>query len=460
KNKLVVITGPSGSGKSSLAFDTIYAEGQRRYVESLSSYARQFLGIMEKPDVDIIEGLSPAIAIDQKTTSKNPRSTVGTVTEIYDYMRVLWANIGKPHCPECGRLLEGLSAHEILERVWEKYNSRRISVLSPLVRGKKGEFRELFKELDRMGFSRIKVDGEYMRILEVPPLDKNKKHNIDLVVDRLTLEEEERARLLTAIEKALELSKGLLKIEDVERQKEEIFSERLTCPDHGFSISELSPRLFSFNSPYGACPLCKGLGVKWEIDPKLLIEEREPAINAFKITESVYFEYLKYPIANLLRKLGYDPHTPFGDLPSGIRNFLLYGGSIQGGNFEGIIRHLEKRFLEEDSERLREEIGEFIKEKPCPECGGARLKAEALAVLIEEKSIWDVAKMPIREAKEFFDSLYQRLDTKSLLIAERLIKEISDRLGFLLNVGLDYLDLARSATTLSGGEMQRIRLAT
>ena len=242
KNKLVVITGPSGSGKSSLAFDTIYAEGQRRYVESLSSYARQFLGIMEKPEVDIIEGLSPAIAIDQKTTSKNPRSTVGTVTEIYDYMRVLWANIGKPHCPECGRLLEGLSAHEILEKVWEKYKNKRISVLSPLVRGKKGEFKELFKDLDKMGFSRVKVDGEYMRILEVPPLDKNKKHNIDLVVDRLTLEEEERARLLTAIEKALELSKGLLKIEDVETQKEEVFSERLTCPDHSFSIPELSPR--------------------------------------------------------------------------------------------------------------------------------------------------------------------------------------------------------------------------
>ena len=295
KNKLVVITGPSGSGKSSLAFDTIYAEGQRRYVESLSSYARQFLGIMEKPEVDIIEGLSPAIAIDQKTTSKNPRSTVGTVTEIYDYMRVLWANIGKPHCPECGRLLEGLSAHEILEKVWEKYKNKRISVLSPLVRGKKGEFKELFKDLDKMGFSRVKVDGEYMRILEVPPLDKNKKHNIDLVVDRLTLEEEERARLLTAIEKALELSKGLLKIEDVETQKEEVFSERLTCPDHSFSIPELSPRLFSFNSPYGACPACKGLGVKWEVDVKLLIDEKEPAVDAVRITESSFFEYQKLP---------------------------------------------------------------------------------------------------------------------------------------------------------------------
>ena len=460
KNKLVVITGPSGSGKSSLAFDTIYAEGQRRYVESLSSYARQFLGIMEKPEVDIIEGLSPAIAIDQKTTSKNPRSTVGTVTEIYDYMRVLWANIGKPHCPECGRLLEGLSAHEILEKVWEKYKNKRISVLSPLVRGKKGEFKELFKDLDKMGFSRVKVDGEYMRILEVPPLDKNKKHNIDLVVDRLTLEEEERARLLTAIEKALELSKGLLKIEDVETQKEEIFSERLTCPDHGFSIPELSPRLFSFNSPYGACQACKGLGVKWEVDVKLLIDEKEPAIDAVRITDSSFFEYLKYPIMNILRKLGYDPRTPWQDLPSGIKSFLLYGGSLDGGNFEGIVKHLERRFLEEESERLREEISEFIREKPCPECGGARLRPEALSVLIDGKSIWDVARMPIRMAKEFFDSLPSKLEGKSLIVAERLIKEISDRLGFLINVGLDYLNLARSATTLSGGEMQRIRLAT
>ncbi|MGK0689464.1 MAG: excinuclease ABC subunit UvrA [Aquificaceae bacterium] len=460
KNRLVVITGPSGSGKSSLAFDTIYAEGQRRYVESLSSYARQFLGIMEKPDVDIIEGLSPAIAIDQKTTSKNPRSTVGTVTEIYDYMRVLWANIGKPHCPECGRLLEGLSAHEMLEKVWEKYKGRRISVLSPLVRGKKGEFKELFKELDKMGFSRVKVDGEYMRILEVPPLDKNKKHNIDLVVDRLTLEEEERARLLTAIEKALELSKGLLKIEDVETQKEEIFSERLTCPDHGFSIPELSPRLFSFNSPYGACQACKGLGVKWEVDVKLLIDEKEPAIDAVRITDSSFFEYLKYPIMNILRKLGYDPRTPWQDLPSGIKSFLLYGGSLDGGNFEGIVKHLERRFLEEESERLREEISEFIREKPCPECGGARLRPEALSVLIDGKSIWDVVRMPIRMAKEFFDSLPSKLEGKSLIVAERLIKEISDRLGFLINVGLDYLNLARSATTLSGGEMQRIRLAT
>ncbi|MCS7171006.1 MAG: excinuclease ABC subunit UvrA, partial [Aquificaceae bacterium] len=378
----------------------------------------------------------------------------------YDYMRVLWANIGKPHCPECGRLLEGLSAHEILEKVWEKYRGKRIAVLSPLVRGKKGEFRELLRDLDRMGFSRVKVDGQYMRIPEVPPLDKNKKHHVDLLVDRLTLEEEERARLLTGIEKALELSKGLLKIEDVEARREELFSEKLTCPDHGFSLPELAPRLFSFNSPYGACTACKGLGVKWEVDPKLLVDEKESAVNAIRITESSFFDYLRYPIMNILRRLGYEPRTPWKDLPTLIKNFLLYGGSMEGGSFEGVVKHLERRFLEEESERLREEIGEFIREKPCPECGGARLRPEALAVRIRDKNIWDVACMPIREAKEFFDSLYHQLGGKELLVAERLIKEISDRLTFLLNVGLDYLNLARSATTLSGGEMQRIRLAT
>ncbi len=459
KNKLVVITGPSGSGKSSLAFDTIYAEGQRRYVESLSSYARQFLGVMEKPDVDLIEGLSPAIAIDQKTTSKNPRSTVGTVTEIYDYMRVLWANIGKPTCPSCGRVLEGLSAHEILERIFKKYQGRRIMVLAPVVRGRKGEFRELFRNIDRMGYSRVKVDGELRRIIDVPPLEKNKKHNIDIVIDRLILEEEDRPRLLNDIEKALELASGLVKIEDAETGKEELFSEKLVCPDHGFTIPELSPRLFSFNSPYGACPSCKGLGVKWEVDEGLLIDEDAPAIEAFKITKSSLFNYLKFPVANVLRKLGINPRTPFKELPKRAKNILLYG-TTQEFEFEGIIRHLERRFLEDESERIREEIEEFIVEKPCPACKGSRLRDEALAVLIDGKSIWDITNMPVGKAKEWFDTLPERLEEKERIIGERLIKEISERLGFLVNVGLDYLSLSRSATTLSGGEMQRIRLAT
>ena len=459
KNRFVVITGPSGSGKSSLAFDTIYAEGQRRYVESLSSYARQFLGVMEKPEVDLIEGLSPAIAIDQKTTSKNPRSTVGTVTEIYDYMRVLWANIGKPHCPMCGRLLEGLSAHEILDKVFEKYQGKRVMVLAPVVRGRKGEFRDLMRDIDRMGYSRIKVDGELRRVIEVPPLEKNKKHDIDIVVDRLTLDEEERSRLLTDLEKALELATGLVKIEDVESGREELFSEKLVCPDHGFTIPELSPRLFSFNSPYGACPSCKGLGVKWEIDTGLLIDEDEPAVNAFRIADSALFNYLKFPIANVLRKLGLNPKMRFKNLPERAKKVLLYG-STQEFEFEGIIRHLERRFLEEDSERIREEIEDYIVEKPCPSCGGSRLRDEALAVLVDGKSIWDITNLPVGRARVWMEELPKRLGDKDLFIGERLIKEIAERLGFLVEVGLDYLSLSRSATTLSGGEMQRIRLAT
>ena len=458
KNKLVVITGPSGSGKSSLAFDTIYAEGQRRYVESLSSYARQFLGIMEKPDVDSIEGLSPAIAIDQKTTSKNPRSTVGTVTEIYDYLRVLWANVGKPFCPICGSLLSGMSAHEILERVVNKYEGKRIMVLAPIVRGKKGEFKELFKQIEKWGYTRVKVDGELVRVSEVPKLEKNKKHTIDLVLDRLTVSDEERARLLEAIEKSLEFASGLVKIEDVESGKEEIYSEKMVCPEHGFSIPEISPRLFSFNSPYGACPACKGLGVKWEVDPALLIDPERPAVKALKITDSGYFNYLRFPISNVIRKLGYSPSTPWKKLPESVRAAVLYGNESIG--FEGVIRHLERRFLEEESERIREEIEDYIVEKPCPECKGARLRAEALAVKIEGKSIWDIVQMPVGKAKEFFEELLKKLEGKDRIVGERLLKEIIERLGFLVNVGLDYLSLSRSATTLSGGEMQRIRLAT
>ncbi len=461
KNKLVVITGPSGSGKSSLAFDTIYADGQRRYVESLSSYARQFLGVMEKPDVDVIEGLSPAIAIDQKTTSKNPRSTVGTVTEIYDYLRVLWANVGKPHCPFCNRLLEGLSAHEILEKVFDKYGGKRVMVLSPVVRGRKGEFRELIRDIDRMGFTRVKIDGNLLRVIEVRPLEKNKKHDIDVVIDRLTLREEERPRLLTALEKALELAKGLVKIEDVETLEEELFSERLVCPEHGFTIPELSPRLFSFNSPYGACPVCKGLGVRWEIDPVVLIDQNEPAIDAFKITDSGFFSYLRFPIRNLLRRMGVSSQKRFRELPQKVKKVLLYGSdSSDGLEFEGILRHLERRFMEEESDKIKELIGEFIRERECPECKGSRLRNEALAVLLGGKNIWEVVRLSIKEAIEFFENLPPKLSEKELFIGERLLKEITQRLGFLRDVGLDYLSLSRSATTLSGGEMQRIRLAT
>ncbi|NPB05990.1 MAG: excinuclease ABC subunit UvrA [Aquificae bacterium] len=456
KNKLVVITGPSGSGKSSLAFDTIYAEGQRRYVESLSSYARQFLGVMEKPDVDAIEGLSPAIAIDQKTTSKNPRSTVGTVTEIYDYLRVLWANLGKPHCPECDRLLTGLSPSEIVERIFDAHEGKRVMILAPLVRGKKGEFKELFKQIERDGYSRVKVDGQLYRVSEVPPLEKNKKHTIELVVARLRVEQDERARLLEAVEKALELSSGLVKVETVEDGKEELYSDKLVCPEHGFTLPELSPRLFSFNSPYGACPACKGLGVKWEVDPALLIDPDKPAVRALKIVEKGLFSYLRWPVSNVLRRYGYDPRTPWKKLPESVRASVLYGTE----SFDGVVKHLEKRYLEEESERVREEIEEFIVEKPCPACKGARLRPEALAVKVGGKSIWDVVSMPVGKAKEFFVNLEKTLTGKDRIVGERLIKEIVERLGFLVDVGLEYLSLARSATSLSGGEMQRIRLAT
>jgi len=331
-------------------------------------------------------------------------------------------------------------------------------VLSPIVRGKKGEFRELIKQIEKWGYSRVKVDGRLMRVIEVPPLEKNKKHTIELVIDRLFVSEEERARLLEAIEKALEFSSGLVKVEDVETGTEELFSEKLVCPDHNFTIPEISPRLFSFNSPYGACPACKGLGVKWEIDHALLIDPEKPAIKAIRITESGMFNYLRFPIANILRKLGYDPKTIWKNLPENIRATLLFGS--ESFNFEGVIRHLERRFLEEDSERVREEIEDYIVEKPCPLCEGARLRKEALAVLIDGKSIWDIVQMPVNQAKKFFVELQEKLTGKDKIIAERLLKEIIERLGFLVNVGLDYLSLSRSATTLSGGEMQRIRLAT
>ena len=463
KNKLVVITGPSGSGKSSLAFDTIYAEGQRRYVESLSSYARQFLNVMDKPEVDSIEGLSPAIAIDQKTTSHNPRSTVGTITEIYDYIRVFWANLGKPKCPICGRVLEGLSAHEILEHIYNKYKNKKVQILSPIVRGKKGEFKDVFKSIEKQGFSRVKVDGNIYRISEVPSLNKNQKHDIDIIIDRLTLIEEDRPRALLAIEKALEHAQGLVKIENVEDGSFELFSESMVCPEHGFSIQELSPRLFSFNSPYGACPVCKGIGVKWEIDESALVDINAPTINAIRIfNEYQFFDYLKYPVLEILRKFKINPNTAFKNIPKEIRELILYGSR---GNysfyFEGIIPHLEQRYMNaEESDRVKDMLEGFIRENPCPVCEGSRLKQEALSVFVLDKNIWDVVKVSVDKTYEFFDSIEEKLTDKEKEIAKPLLKEIKNRIKFLLDVGLDYISLGRSANTLSGGEMQRIRLAT
>ena len=451
KNKLIVITGPSGSGKSSLAFDTIYAEGQRRYVESLSAYARQFLGLMEKPDVDNIEGLSPAIAIDQKTTSKNPRSTVGTVTEIYDYLRLLFARVGKPHCPECNNLIASQSPEEISEQVLKFEEGTKIQILSPVVRGKKGEHKDIIEKINRMGYPRVRIDGQIYMIEDVPKLEKNKKHTIEIVVDRIVIKEGIRTRLVDSIEQALKLSDGLVIVNNLTEGKDYIFSEKFACPEHGFSIAELSPRLFSFNSPYGACPECKGLGVIHKIDVDSLIDKNRAVIESFRITDSFYFKYIKGMIYDIIYYYGVNRYTKFKDLPEDVREELI----------AEIIPHLERKYLETDNEKQREELDKFIKEVRCPVCKGSRLRREAMYVLINGKNIWDVVQMNISKAYEFFDELEKSdMSEKDRIVSEKVIKEIKQRLKFLLDVGLDYLTLERSATTLSGGEAQRIRLAT
>ncbi|WP_457638870.1 excinuclease ABC subunit UvrA [Persephonella sp.] len=451
KNKLIVITGPSGSGKSSLAFDTIYAEGQRRYVESLSAYARQFLGLMEKPDVDSIEGLSPAIAIDQKTTSKNPRSTVGTVTEIYDYLRLLFARVGKPHCPECGDLIASQSPEEIAEQILQLPEGTKIQILAPVVKGKKGEHKELFEKINRMGYPRIRVDGQVYMVEEVPKLEKNKKHTVEIVVDRIIIKEGIRTRLVDSIEQALKLGDGVVVINNLSENTDRTFSEKFACPKHGFSIAELSPRLFSFNSPYGACPECKGLGVIHKIDVDALVDKNRSVIEAFRITDSFYFKYLKGVIYDIIYYHGINRFTKFKDLPQQVQDELLLE----------IVPHLERKYLETDNDKQRDELEKFIREVVCPVCRGSRLRNEALHVLVGEKSIWDVVKMNIQQAYSFFEEFENSpMSEKDRVIAQKIVKEIKERLKFLLDVGLDYLTLERSATTLSGGEAQRIRLAT
>ncbi len=451
KNKFIVITGPSGSGKSSLAFDTIYAEGQRRYVESLSAYARQFLGLMEKPDVDNIEGLSPAIAIDQKTTSKNPRSTVGTITEIYDYLRLLFARVGKPHCPECNNLIASQSPEEISEQVLKFPEGTKLQILAPVVRGKKGEHKDILDKINKMGFPRVRVDGEIYLVEEVPKLTKNKKHTIEIVVDRIVIKEGIRTRLNDSIEQALKLGDGLVIINNLSEEKDYIFSEKFACPEHGFSIAELSPRLFSFNSPYGACPECNGLGIIHKIDLDLLIDKNRAVIESFRITESFYFKYIKGMIYDIIRYHGIHRYTKFKDLPEEIQNELIIE----------IVPYLERKYLEIENDKQRAELEKFIREVTCPMCKGARLKQEALHVLVNGKNIYDVVKMNIAQAYEFFNEYESsEMSPKERMISEKIIKEIKERLKFLLDVGLDYLTLERSATTLSGGEAQRIRLAT
>ena len=478
RDKLVVLTGLSGSGKSSLAFDTIYAEGQRRYVESLSSYARMFLGQMEKPDVDYIDGLSPAISIDQKTTSKNPRSTVGTVTEIYDYLRLLWARVGTPHCPKCGKEIKQQTIDQIIDQVLELPEATRIQVMAPVVRGKKGTHQKLLEDARKSGYVRCRVDGSLYDLTEEIELDKNKKHNIEIVVDRLVIKEDIARRLTDSVEVASNLAGGLVVVNIVGEDRDILFSQNYACEDCGISIEELSPRMFSFNNPFGACPTCTGLGSQLKVDPDLIIPNKELSILEGAITASgwnnikgdsisrMYFEALS-------KKYNFKLTSPIKDLPAEIMDIILYGTKgeklkltyeRENGHgtlmqpFEGIINNLERRYKETQSDAMRRDLEDCMGERPCPDCGGKRLRKEALAVTVGGINIDTFCRKSVTEALDFVDHL--ELSDQKMLIADRILKEIKNRLGFLQSVGLQYLTLSRAAATLSGGESQRIRLAT
>jgi excinuclease ABC subunit A len=476
RDALVVITGLSGSGKSSLAFDTIYAEGQRRYVESLSAYARQFLGQMDKPDVDSIEGLSPAISIDQKTTSRNPRSTVGTVTEIYDYLRLLWARIGKPHCHICGRPIEGQSAEQIIDHVMTLEEGTRFMALAPMVRGRKGEYGKLLEELRGEGFTRVKVDGEVRQLDEPIELDKKYKHDISVVVDRLVMRPDLRKRLADSVETAVALADGLVDIELVDEGETMTFSEKFACPEHGPGLAELEPRVFSFNSPHGACPRCTGLGSQMEIDPELIVPDPslsigDGAILPWSTSSSRYYDEITSSIAE---KYEVDLSKPWEKLPADQRDLFLHGTNgdrvyVSYRNrfgrkrsymtrFEGIVPNLERRYRETDSDYSREKIEEYMSVRPCPECGGARLRPESRAVTVGGMAIHEFTMLSAKRALEWLEEL--RLDDVDRQIARLILREIEERLRFLDNVGVGYLSLERAASTLSGGEAQRIRLAT
>jgi excinuclease ABC subunit A len=459
RDRLVVVTGLSGSGKSSLAFDTLYAEGQRRYVESLSAYARQFLEQMEKPDVDSIEGLSPAISIEQKTTSKNPRSTVGTVTEIHDYLRVLYARIGVPHCPQCGDAIAAQTVQQMVDRVRTLPVGTRVVVLAPVVRGRKGEYRKLFYDLRRQGFGRVRVNGTPRDLAEDIELDRNKKHTIEVIVDRLVVKDTGGARLADSLETALRLADGVVVIEVPDGGQAWVFSERLACARCGVSFPEMSPRMFSFNNPYGACPTCGGLGTRLELDPDLVVPDprkslAQGALAPWVGRESVYF---RQTLSLLARKRRFSLDTPWRDLPRATREVVLRGTGEDGG-FDGVLGVLERRYKETTSEETRLEIERFMSERPCPACGGGRLRPESLAVRVGGRAIHEVCALTIRGAARFFGEL--ALGEREQTIARRVLKEIRERLGFLQNVGLEYLTLDRPAGTLSGGEGQRIRLAT
>ena len=480
RNKLVVITGVSGSGKSSLAFDTIYAEGQRRYVESLSAYARQFLGQMEKPDVDYIEGLSPAISIDQKGPPHNPRSTVGTITEIYDYLRLLFARIGHPHCPECGREISRQTVQQIVDAVQEIPQGSRIMILAPLIRDRKGEHQTILKDLQKAGFVRVRVDGQIYDLSEEFQLDKNKKHNIEVVVDRLQVERGENAtRLADSIETALKLGSGVVLVKVLDGE-ELLFSEHFACVYCGINLGEIAPRTFSFNSPYGACPACTGLGCKLEIDPNLVIPDKGLSLLEGAIEPWTSNGQLRTWHSSMLQSLGhrhgFSLSTPVKNLNEEQLNLILYGNGGEtvlatyedryGGmrqyytNFEGVIPYLERRYRETDSDSVRAYIQHYMASNPCPSCRGKRLRPESLAVTITDKNIMDVTALPVTEALNWVEQLGGKISPRELTIAKQIVKEIHARLGFLRDIGLSYLTLDRPSATLSGGEAQRIRLAT
>jgi excinuclease ABC subunit A len=477
RDKFVVITGLSGSGKSSLAFDTIYAEGQRRYVESLSAYARQFLGLMEKPDVDYIDGLSPAVSIEQKTTHRNPRSTVGTVTEIYDYLRLLYARIGHPHCYNCGRPIEKQTVQQIVDSILASPSGTRIQVLAPVIRGRKGEYREVFNQFRKEGYVRVRVDGQLRTLDEDIQLEKNKKHDVDLIVDRLVLNGEIQKRLTDSVELALKQAAGLVVINDPDQKEDKLFSERYACVYCNISYEDLSPRMFSFNSPYGACPSCDGLGTLTKIDPKLLIADENLSIREgalIPMGERQRQEGWNYELLRgLAKEVGFSLDTPWKDLTDQQKDVILFGSGGQRvkmvyrredayvewmSKYEGIVNNLNRRYRQTRSSYIRDWIEGFMNNISCQDCNGARLRKESLSVTINDVNIYDLTRMSIRNVLSFFENL--ALTEMEQAIARQILKEVKERLGFLVNVGLDYLTLERAAGTLSGGEAQRIRLAT